>query len=242
MHFKEIQINNRLQIDIETDSGLDTYRGIVIDIDEDELLLVTDFGKLISVNRNDVLSITKISFDRAISTSIMNIKNYYQEKKELEDKLEALIKQEPNLIEELFDANMLARFNIEGAQNRLDKSISQDLLNFSRGIYSYHTYFSSNPNDEIELIFKVSNSFEHYSSENLDMDKVIRVHAPNERDVILKSFGKIGQVREIEKNVVHEKENYYTVFTVYKMLISVDAESFAEIRKEIVKGLKNLKK
>lgn len=243
MEFQEIQINNRLQIDVETQiNGLDTYKGIVIDKNDYSLMLVTDFGKLITINKNDILSITKINFDRVISTSILNIKNYYQEKKELEDKLKKLNQKENKLIEDLFDANMLSRFNITGAKNRLDKSIPNNLLNFNRGTYTYNIYFSCNPNDEIEIIFKASNTFEHYSSENIDIDKIIRVHSPKENDVIEKSFNSLGKLIEIEKSAVHEEGNIYTAFTIYKMFVSVNVDNFIDVRKKIIKGLNMLKK
>lgn len=243
MEFKEVEINNRLQIDTETrDNGLETFRGIVIDINNYELTLVTDFGKLITINKNDVLSITKISFDRTISSSLINIKNYYHEKKELEDRLKELIKQEDKLIEDLFDANMLARFNIAGAKNRLDKSIPKKLLNFKRGIYDYNIYFSYNPNNEIEIIFKASNTFEHYNPEKVEMDKIVRVHAPNEKDVIEKSFNYLGTIKEIDKSAVHEEKNIYTVFTIYKMFVEVTANNFVQVRKKIIKGLEKLRR
>lgn len=243
MQYKDIQINNRLQIDVETEKrGLDTYRGIVIDINNSKLMFVTDFGKLITINRNDILSITKISFDRTISSSILSIKNYFQKKKELEDELKELTKNEDKLIENLLDANMLARFNIAGAKNRLDKSIPEKLLNFKRGMYLYNIYFSCNPNDEIEVIFKVSNTFEHYNSENIDIDKITRVHAPSEKEVIQKSFNYLGEVKEIEKSTVHEKDNIYTVFTIYKMFIRINANNFLESRKKIKEGLRKLRR
>lgn len=243
MHFKEIQINNRLQIDVETvESGLDTYRGIVIDISDSKLILVSDFGKLITIYRDDILSITKINFDRAISSSILNIKNYYQERKDLEDRLNTLLNQEEQLVEDLFDANMLSRFNIAGAKNRLDKSIPKDLLRFNRGIYNYNIYFSHNPNNEIEIMFKASTTFEHYNSENIDIDKVIRAHSPNEKDVIEKSFDNLGKVLEVERNAVHETGDIYTVFTIYKMLVEVNVENFVTVREKIKRSLNKLKR
>jgi len=243
LEFRDVEINNRLQIDVETrERGLETFRGIVIDKNNHELILVTDFGKLITINKNDILSITKISFDRAISNSLINIKNYYQEKKELEKRLADLIKKEDKLIENLLDANMLAKFNIAGAKNRLDKSIPDNLLNFKRGMYDYNICFSHNPNNEIEIIFKASNTFEHYNPEKVETDKIVRVHAPNEKDVIEKSFDYLGIVKEIEKSVVHEAKNIYTVFSIYKMFVGVNADNFVETRKKIIKGLKKLRR
>ena len=243
MEFKDVEVNNRLQIDIETrEKGLETFRGIVIDKNDYELMLVTDFGKLVTINKNDILSIIKISFDRAISNSLINIKNYYQEKKELEKRLEELIKQEDKLIQDLLDANMLARFNIAGAKNRLDKSVPKNLLNFKRGTYDYKVCFSYNGNSEIEVIFKVSNTFEHYNPEKVEVDKLVRVHAPNEKDVIEKSFDYLGLVKEIEKSAVHEKSNIYIVFSIYKMFVEVNEDNFIEVRKKIIKGLEKLRR
>lgn len=243
MEFKDVEVNNRLQIDIETrEKGLETFRGIVIDKNDYELMLVTDFGKLVTINKNDILSIIKISFDRAISSSLTNIRNYYQEKKELEKRLEELMKQEDKLIEDLFDANMLARFNIAGAKNRLDKSVPKNLLSFKRGIYDYKVCFSYNGNSEIEVIFKVSNTFEHYNPEKVEVDKLVKVHAPNEKDVIEKSFNYLGLVKEIEKSAVHEKSNIYIVFSIYKMFVEVNKDNFIEVRKKIIKGLERLRR
>lgn len=243
MVFEDIQINNRLQVDIETlDSGLASYKGIILDVTNDSFSMVTDFGKLITINKDDILSIAKTSFDRIISSSIVNIKNFYQEKKELEDRYNELIKQKEGLIEDLFDSNMLSRFNITGAKNRLDKSIPKGLLNFNRGIYNYKVFFSANPNNEIEINFKASYTFEYYNSENIDSDKIIRTHAPKEKDVIKKSFNDLGRILEIEKNVVHEKKDFYTVFTTYQMLVEVDAENFLNVREKIKEGLSKLKR
>lgn len=243
LEFKDVEINNRLQIDVETiENELKTFRGIVLDKNEHELTLVTDFGKLTTIDKNDILSISKISFDRIISNSLLNLKNYYQEKKELKNRLDNLIKQEDKLIKDLLDANMLAKFNIAGAKNRLDKSIPKKLLSFKRGIYDYNICFSHNPNSEIEIIFKVSNTFEHYNPDKVEIDKIVRVHAPNEKDVIEKSFDYLGIVKEIEKSAVHERKNIYTVFSIYKMFVEVTADNFIEMRNKIIKGLEKLRR
>lgn len=243
MQFKEVQINNRLQIDVETVKlGLNTYKGIIIDINDSILTMATDFGELVTINKNDILSITKINFDRIVSTSMINIRNYYQEKKELKDRLRELKKQKKGLIEDLFDANMLAKFNMTGVKNRLDKSIPKDLLSFNKGAYCYNIYFSHNSDNKIEVVFKISNTFEHYAFENIDMDKIIKVHAPNEKDTIEESFNNLGKIIEIEKNVIHKKDNIYTVFTIYKISIEIDVDNFIDIKEIIKEDLNKLKR
>lgn len=244
--YKDIAINNRLEIITEPQDGnstLNSHRGIVIEVSSDGLILVSELGDVISIDRDDIIYITKISFDRQISSAIINIKNYYQEKLELENRLNILKKSEPTLIGDLHDATLLSRFNIFGAKNRLDKSMPIDTLNFSRGMYGYNISFGYNPNSEIEIFFKVTNNINYYNNlDNIDVNKITRVHAPDEKEVIEDSFNKLYKVEELQKRVEHEIEDSYRVISLYKLNIKVTEETFVKKREEIIKALYKLKR
>lgn len=252
MPYSEIAVNNRLEIILEIEGGdagstnsgekvLKCHRGIVIEIDVYFIILVSELGEILEIMKEDIIYISKISFDRQISSAIMDIKNYYQEKIELEKKLRDLDKLEPQLMEELYDANLLSKFNIFGARNRLNKSIPKSYLDFSRGVYNYNISFSHNPNSEIEITLKASNNITHYNPENVEVDKMIRVHAPDEKLVIEKSFNGLHKVKELERYVEHEKDNIYNVISVYKVNIELTEETFLDKREEICVALNKLK-
>lgn len=243
MEFNDIKINNRLQIESENEnSNLRNIRGIVLDIGRDSVILVTDFGELIEIDKDNILSITKINFDKIISDSLMELKNYYTEVYELEIKLKELKTGEGNLIRDLYDANFLSKFNTIGAKNRLDRSIDRSLLSFSKDMLDYQIWFEANPDSQVEIMVKVFNSFEYYNSEMIDTEKIIKVHAPDEKDVIEKSFNLEGTVETLDKHVVHDKDSWYSVFTNYRLCIDVTQDNFLVIREEIIKGLEKLRK
>lgn len=244
MNFSEVRINNRLQIECENDNPtLRNVRGIVLNVTEKEMVLVTDYGQQIEIPEYKILSIIKINFDKYVSDSLVEIKNHYNEIYEMEQKLKELKLNEAELISKLYDANFLSKFNIEGAKNRLENSINDDLLNFTKGNLTFTVFFGANPNNQIELNIRVYNTFEYYNlNETTDVEKIIRVHAPNIKDVVGKSFVFKGEVMELDKKVVHEKDNIYNVSTLYKLMINVSQDNFLEIREEIKKGIERLKK
>lgn len=242
MDYSEIKINNRLQIESENENpNLRCVRGIVLDINSSEIVFITDFGALITIDPNAILSITKITFDKLVSDALVNLKNYFSERYEMERKLKSLKEKEEVLIEELFDANFLSKFNIVGAKNRLDKSIDKKLLTFKRGSYDYVICFGCNPNNQIELMLKVINLLEYYSSDNINPDRLIRAHAPDEGEVIKRSFSFNKTIEEVGKNVVYDKENWYSVYTTYRMFVDIDETNFLDKREEIIKGLEKLR-
>ena len=243
MQFNGIKSNNRIQLECEHDNPIyRNVKGIVVEVGEKSLILVTDFGELMEVFEDKVLSITPITFPKVVSDSLMKIKNYYTEIYELEFKLKSLREQEGVHKEELFDANFLSKFNVRGAKNRLDKSIDHSLLQFSKEPLSYRISFDSNPNEQIELYVMVSNQFEYHNLDMHDTDKIIRVHAPSVKELLEKSFPFASKPRELEKNVFHEGENNYSVRTSYRMTIDVNQDNFLEIRNKLVNGLKRLRK
>lgn len=242
--FEELKINHRVQIESENDDpALRSIKGIVLGFEENSVILVTDFGELVEIDKNKILSITKISFDKIVADALMKLKNHYNEIYELEMKLKSAKEREPQLISNLYDANFLSKFNIRGAKNRLDNSIDKELLEFHKDPLSFKVYFSSNPDNQIEIYIKVFNTFEYYNLDEIgDVEKIIRVHAPNVKDVIEKSFHLETKVEELEKKVVHEKDSFYSVVTVYRMKVDITKENFLQIREEIKKGLMRLKK
>lgn len=244
MYFNEVRINNRLQIECENDnSTLRNVRGIVLNVTEKEIILITDYGQQIEIPEDKILSIIKINFDKYISDSLTEIKNHYNEIYEMEQKLKELKLNETELINKLFDANFLSKFNIEGAKNRLENSIDDSLLSFTKDNLTFTISFGANPNDQIELNIRVYNTFEYYNlNETTDVEKIIRVHAPNIKDVVEKCFIFKGDVMELDKKVVHEKDNIYNVSTLYKLMINVSQDNFLEVREEIKKGIERLKK
>lgn len=243
MIFNEIKPNNRLQFECENENPLlRNVKGIVLGVVETSIIIVTDYGDLLEIPEEKVLSITKINFDKIVSDNLTEIKNHYSEIYEMEMKLEELKKNEGKLRNNLYDANFLAKFNIFGSKNRLDSSIDSSLIDFKKDTLEFKTSFVANPNNQIELIIKVFNSFEYYNLDEVgDVDKIIRVHAPNVKDVIEKSFSFKCLVEELEKKVAHENESIYSVSTLYKMKIDVSEQNFLSVRDEIVKGLIKLK-
>ncbi|MDF2880042.1 MAG: hypothetical protein K0R54_599 [Clostridiaceae bacterium] len=244
MDFNEIKINNRLQIECESENtAMRNVKGIVLQVDDGELILVTDFGELASIPEDKVLSITKINFDKIVSDSLTDVKNHYNEIYELTNKIKQLQSNEKNLKETLYDANFLAKFNIVGAKNRIENSIDNSLFSFKRDVLTFKTSFSSNPNSQIELNIQVFNTFEYYNLDEIgDVDKIIRIHAPNVKDEIKKSFSFNSKVHELDKKVVHEQDSIYSVSTLYKLYIDVTQENFLQVRDEIINGLNKLKK
>ena len=243
MDFNEIKVNNRLQIESENiNPQLRCVRGIVLDVNANSVVLVSDFGELVEIDKNSILSITKINFDKIVSDALVTLKNYHAEIYERECQIKKLKEKQYALVEELYDANFLSKFNVVGAKNRLDKSIDQGLLAFQRGIYDYGIHFECNPNSQIELIIRVENTIEYYNSDQIDRQKIIRLHAPDEKEVIARSFNFAKIIEELEKNMVYKQENFYIVYTIYKMMVDVDQNNFIEKRREIIHGLKKLRR
>ena len=137
MQILDLKENNRIQVDVERNINnaplIETHRGIVMDISPSFIILVSNYGENIYIRKEDIISISRCSFDMGISKSMLKLKTHYREKKELLARLETLKAKEPKLIDNLLNANMLSRFNILGAKNRMLKSIDDELLDFTRG-------------------------------------------------------------------------------------------------------------
>lgn len=244
MQFKDIKVNNRLQVESEHDNPIyRNIKGIVLSKDDKTVLLVTDFGELVEIYKENILSVTQIQFPKIISDSLMNLKNHYQEIYELNERLKVLEKRKPKLQNNLFDANFLSKFNIEGAKNRIEKSIDSSLLSFRKEPYSFHITFDSNPNDQIEILVTIGNHFEYYNLDEIgNVDKIIRRHAPDFKDALEKEFSYATEIMEGEQMVVHEQDSMYVVRSTYKILVDVNQESFMDVRAKIQKSLKALKR
>lgn len=244
MIFDDFKVNNRVQIEYENeDPTLRNIRGIILGFSSNAVILVTDYGQLTEINEHQILSITKISFDKVVSDALTELKNHFNDIYELEMKLKEVRGSEAALVNSLFDANFLSRFNISGAKNRLDNSIEKELLSFTKNNLTFDVRFKANPNNQIEIYWKVFNTFEYYNLDEIgDVDKIIKVHAPNVKDVIQKAFPFDSRVEELEKKVVHEKDSMYSVSTEYRMKVDVSEENFLSVREDIQKGLSKLKK
>ena len=234
MIFDDFKVNNRVQIEYENeDPTLRNVRGIILGFSSNAVILVTDYGQLTEIHEHRILSITKISFDKVVSYALTELKNHFNEIYELEMKLKEVRSGETALVNSLFDANFLSRYNISGAKNRLDNSIDKELLSFTKNNLTFHVRFKANPINQIEIYWKVFIG---------DVDKIIKVHAPNVKDIIQKAFPFDSRIEELEKKVVHEKDSMYSVSTEYRMKVDVSEENFLSVREDIRKGLSKLKK
>lgn len=241
---EDLKANNRVQIECESHNPfLRTIKGVVIGIEPTSIAIVTDFGELHHIESNKILSISKISFDRIVSEALTELRNHFNEVYELELKLTETKKDEKRLVDKLYDANFLAKFNIMGAKNRLDNSVPRELMEFRKDSNRFKVSFDSSPNNQIELNIKIWNVFEDFNLDEIrDLDKIIRAHAPKYKDVIQKSFNLDGKVEEFEKKVEHEGENSFSVSTVYHKKIDVTQDNFLLVRKELIEGLQRIKK
>lgn len=242
MEFQELKSNNRVQMECEHENPIyRNVKGIVVEVGERSVILATDFGELLEVYEDRILSITQITFPKVVSDSLMKIKGYYTEVYELEYKLKKLREQEAQQKEELYDANFLSKFNVRGAKNRLDNSIDPKLLSFTKDNVSHRITFKSNPNEQIELHILIANQIDYPNLDVHDTEKIIRVHAPNAKELLDKCFPFATKALELEKSVVHEEESLYSVRTSYQMNIDVSQDTFLNMRERLVKGLLKLR-
>lgn len=242
MQFDGIKPNNRIQIECEHDDP--TYRnirGIVVEVSDSSLILVSDFGELLQILEQDVLSIQTVVFPKIVSDNLIKIKNYFTEIYELEFKLKKLKEEEIKFREDLFDANFLAKFNVRGAKNRLEKSIPLELLNFSNDSLEFKIKLDSNPNDEITIDILVSNQFDYPNLNLNDSEKIIRNHAPDKKEVIQKAFPFTTRIEEVEHDVVHEEDTLYSVRTRYRLKFDITQDGFLERRQQLTNGLTKLR-
>lgn len=243
MDFCDIKINNRLQFEIENDDySLRNIRGLIFYVGDGFVTVITDFGEMIDIFEDKVLSITKITFDKIVSDSLNELKNHYSEIDGLQRKLDNLKEREPALRVKLQDANFLSKFNIHGAKTRLNNSIPEELLSFKRDNLDYVLKIRTNPDSQVELDIKVFNSFEYYNLDEInDVDKIIRIHAPDVSNLIKSCFKKTKMIDTIESKVAHDRDSIYNVYTTYNLKIDVNKDNFRQTREYIVNSLKSLK-
>lgn len=243
MNIDAIRENGRIQIDVEkninNESVIENYKGIVVDVDMEFVSIITDYGKKVDIRKKDIIALSKYVFDKNLSQSIMKLKSFYKEKKELEKRIEALNGKEYNLVDNLLDANMMSKFNLLGAKNRLEKSIPGDLLNFSRGIYLYNISLSITRKDEINLDVRATNVMDLYA---VNVEKAIKAYAPDEFELLERTFAEIGTVEDVEKNLIHIDGDLYEIVSLYRIRIKIDKDNFTEKKKAIVKNIKTLRK
>lgn len=248
MNIEDVKVNSRVQIEREILRGesysggiIETYKGIVMEVAKDRIILVSDYGEEVHIRKDDILSIGKFVFDKNVSASMNKLKAFYLEKRELIKRLQELTRKEKELVETLLDSNMIAKFNILGAKNRLIKSIDKSLLEFTRGLYLYAVTFHVGEKDHLEIAFKVSNVLEHYLHE-IEVDALIRTHAPQEKELLEKIFHEIGKIEDVENCVNHVEGNIYEVISRYRLKVELTKDNYIETRAAIINGLIGLRK
>ena len=241
MILNDIRANMRVQVECEHSSpAYRNMRGIVLAIEENTLHLVTDFGELVELHEDKIINVQQIQFPKIISDSLVQLRNHFQELYELKKQIKLRKQQEQQLIYQLFDANFLARFNIHGAKTRLDNSIPADLRYFKKDTLTFDIHFESNPNNQIELHFIISNHFEYYNLADGKMEQITRIHAPQYKDILNKAFPYATTVEEGESKVVHEQDSFWHVRTFYCVKIDVTQGNFLAVRERIIKSLQSL--
>lgn len=244
MRLSELAETNRIQVDVEyndeSSHRIESYKGMVYEVEKNCLHMITDFGLLISIDSEDILNITKISIDKNVASGINAVRKYYKEKQELETRLDALNSKEQKIIQSLLDVNMLSKFNIEGAVNRMQKSMDASLFKFERNNLHHDISLDSDENSQIIMTILVSDYIEHYLHE-FDTDKLIRSNAPDEKTLLTDIFAPIGKVIEKKKTVAHMQEMIYKITTEYRVTTKVTKQNFLEVRKKIIDALKQLK-
>jgi len=239
---EEYKPNNRIEIEYEADNPESRIvRGIVLDVSDHSILIITNYGEMIEIPEGMILSISQISFNRGVSEALNNLKHHYSEMHELRTKQQALEEDTQGLIDELYDANFLAKFNIYGARTRLEATLPASLLSFRRDDYAYEVELEAQGDNHIVLKLTAFNSFEYYNLSDIhQQEKIKRVHAPDIYDWITKAFPIASKVEEVEKKIIHDKESLYHATTLYRMYIPIEEKDFLEKRDAIHKGLTKL--
>ena len=91
-------------------------KGIVLAVEENSVIFITDTGECITLEKNNIISVKKNNFDKEVSESLTKCKNYYAEIYSLETKLKELKEKRLLYIQSMTDSKFLAKFNIEGAK------------------------------------------------------------------------------------------------------------------------------
>lgn len=242
MDFELLKQGNYVEINcMNSEPYKRCIRGIVVEVTENSSTIITDVGTMIDIELSNILSVEEHEFKKLVKEKLDELRLYLEEKHELERKLELIQQNEKSVVENLTDAHFLSRFNIIGAKNRLDETISQELLNFNRNMYTYNIEFQPNYNNQIEVIIKVSTNIEHLSVEKPEVEKMIKAYAPKEASLIKKIF-KVNEVQTVKQNAYNLQGSWYKVYSVYSLALDVEKSNFMKVRDKIRKALFELQK
>lgn len=242
MDFELLKQGKYVEINcMDTEPYRRCIRGIVVEVTENKSTIITDVGTMLVIEIANILSVEEYEFKELVKEKLDELMLYFEEKHELERKLESIKQNEQHVVENLTDAHFLSKFNIIGAKNRLDETIAPEMLNFNRNMYEYNIEFQPNYNKQIEIIIKVSTNIEHMSVEKPEVEKMIKAYAPKEASLIKKIF-KVSEVQTVKQNAYNLQGSWYKVYSVYSLVLDVEKTNFIKIRDKIRKALFELQK
>lgn len=242
-NLSDLKKNNRILIEVHNKEGcFDEKKGLILDIDEFYIYIVSLNGDLLEIPLDEIVSVTKISFDKAVSESLVSLREQYDKLLELKEKVVEMEEDIPTLKSNLFDSRFLSNFNLLGAKNRIINSINPEFLSFSVGEVKYDIDFNIDDNEKLELRFNISNHFEYHDSELLsNKEKVINAYSPNKIELLNKIFNFADKIEEGDTKVKHLEEYQYCVSTNYKCKILITKDNFLENKTLIINSLKKIK-
>lgn len=238
----EIKPNNRIQIEIEHENPVyRSIKGIVIGVTDDEIVFLTDFGVAMEIDLDKVLSFATTNFPKPVSDVLQELRNHHEAifllKQEILEHQNAF----EGLKDDLFDAHFLSKYNIIGAKARLEHSIPDDLIHFTAKDFEFQVLFEANSNEQIEMFLSVRRKIDYPQLDlERDMDKILRVHAPDVLDWLKKIFR--ARTYELkDQQVLHIENSLYAVRSRYKLCFDVNKDTFLDFREQLFKGLNMLK-
>ncbi|TCJ98238.1 UNVERIFIED_ORG: hypothetical protein BDK47_11824 [Anoxybacillus amylolyticus] len=238
----DLRINQRVEIDFERNGEYEVVRGIVLEKQEDQILLISDKGKVECIEHGWVLSVRTIAFPRVVSDVLSRLKNYHVERMETEKKLQELYEQESFLIQQLRDAMFISNFSLQGAVHRLYMTIEEPLRMFQTRNLLFQISFATYGEVGVSVMIQVKTLFDHYQEDlsKLDVEQVLRIYHPRALDWVKRAFDGFS-VTEEEAQVQHEEGETFCVKVKYHVVVPMDEQSFLEAREKIVAGLQRLK-
>lgn len=246
MNINDISANDRLEIEyISDDPFKRNLKGIVLAVEKNSVIFITDTGECITLEKNNIISVKKNNFDKEVSESLTKCKNYYAEIYSLETKLKELKEKRLLYIQSMTDSKFLAKFNIEGAKNFLNNYF-KDRKQFRLGDdvfeFNFEIDSDSDSDDELSIRIKAYKKFEFYNTENKhELDRALETYSPNKTKELLLYFPYIKDLF-IEKRFLQRiSDEIFTANAIYNGTISLTKENFIEVREKIENSLKQIK-
>lgn len=239
----EVRPNLRIQLEIEhKEPSYRMVRGIVIDNTENAILLITDFGEVMEIREEEILSLTTTNFPRAVSSVLQELRNIHEEIYQIKRGVKELEGEVEGKLESLKDAHFLSKYNVQGAKNRLEHSISLEERNFMSKNLNFQILFSYNGNEELQLHVHAMELIDYPQfDEEKDVEKIVRAHAPDIKDWLQKVFNKCKTIKMVEQGVRHVEGTNYHVLSAYTLAFESNEQSFLSIREHIKQGLIKLR-